>query len=132
MVVKTDHVNANVLVERGGKVIHTFNFNEFVPAKDIKPINNLRTEIAHLTTNPKTTQKELDSAEKKYFETIMSKAVTNPISHEDALLKFSLPEINQISEEVLIFLINWSSTEEVKAYASSLAKPTTTSKEEKK
>jgi hypothetical protein len=131
MTVETDYNNANILVKRGDTTIHSFTYKEFVPASEIKKINDIKNVIAKIYKKEANdeVQAELEKAEADYFNTILSIAVENPIPHEQALEKFSLPEINAISEEAYIFLVTWSSTEGVKQYGQSLAKQPTTKKD---
>ena len=122
MTVETDYNNAHLLVKRGDEVIHTFEYKEFVPAIEIQKVQDVKNEIfiIYKKEASENTQSELRTAESKYFNILLSTATTNPITHEDALKKFSLPEINKISEEVFTFLVVWSSKAEVKQYGLSL------------
>jgi hypothetical protein len=131
MTVETDYNNANIIVKRGDKTIYTFEFQEFVPASKIKTINDIKSQMAQIYKKEATSevQKELEDIEAKYFDSLMGIATTNPLKHSDCLEKFSLPEINAISEEAYIFLATWSSTEGVKQYGLSQAKQQTVKKE---
>ena len=133
MGVETDYQNANIIVKRGDELVYTFKFIPFVPAAKIKAINDNKSVITKLYQQPASdeVQKELEKAEEKYFNTLMQTACDNPISHKDALDKFSVPEINSISEEAFIFLVNWSSIVEVKAYGLLQAKSVTEKNEQK-
>ena len=132
MTVETDYHNGKIIVKRGDDIIYTFEFVDFAPASKIKDINVIKQKIRNVYKNPDAKQEELDILEKEYFVKMMSIAVKNPISYEEAIDKFTLPEVNGITEEALIFLVNWSTMEAVKQYASSQVKVQTAKNEPNK
>lgn len=132
MTVEIDYNNANLFIKRGDEIVHTFEFKDFVPAIEVKEINTLKNKIFQVYKKEASdeVQKELEDLEEKYFNTLLSTAIVNPMKHSEALAKFSIPEINEISENVFVFLATWSSKAGVKQYGQLLAKQQTEKKEQ--
>jgi len=120
--IETDYKNGCLLIKRGDKVVKTFTFKEFVSAKQFKPVNKLRNELMQIANGKKdSTQEQVDKLEKKFYDESTSISLENPITHEEAMEIMTVAEISKLSEEILVFLVNWSSIEAVKQYATSLA-----------
>lgn len=128
MAIETDYKNGSLLIKRGDKVIKTFTFKEFVSAKSFKPVNALRNELVKISQGKKDiTQAQVDKLEKDFYDKCTTISLINPIPHSEAMEIMTTAELGKLSEEILIFLVNWSSIEAVKQYATQLAE--TTSKE---
>lgn len=120
--IETDYINGQLLVKRGDKVEHSFTFSEFVSAEDFKPINKLRNDLMAISSGKKdVTQKEVEALEKKFYVELTTKSFSNPMPLAEALKKLTIAEMGSLSEEILIFLANWSSISEVKQYALQLS-----------
>jgi len=120
--IEPDYDNAALLLKRGDKVIQTFKFKEFVSAKQFKPVNVLRNELVEVSQGKKEmTPSELEAVEKKFYTECTSIALENPIPFDEAMDIMTTAELGSLSEEILIFLTNWSSTEAVKQFAKRLA-----------
>jgi len=120
--IETDYENGCLLIKRGDKVIKTFTFKEFVSAKQFKPVNKLRNELMSIANGKKdSTQEHVDKLELKFYNEATSIALENPLPHDEALEVMTVAEISRLSEEILVFLVNWSSIEAVKQYAKSLS-----------
>jgi hypothetical protein len=116
--IEQDYDNGCLLLKRGDKVIKTFTFKEFVSAKQFKPVNKLRNELIEISQGRKNlTQLQVDKVEKDFYEQTSTVGLENPLSYDEALNIMTIAEISNLSEQVLIFLANWSSIDEVKAYA---------------
>lgn len=116
--IETDYINGALLVKRGDKVVKTFTFKEFVSAKQFKPVNKLRNELVQISLGKKeVTQSEVDKIEKKFYDECTKIALENPVPHEEAMEIMTTAELGKLSEEILIFLVEWSSISEVKQYA---------------
>ena len=69
MTVKTDHINAKIIVERNKETVHSYDFKEFVTAADFKPVNDLRSELREIALGKKeSTQKDVEKIEKDFFQ----------------------------------------------------------------
>jgi hypothetical protein len=116
--IEQDYDNGCLLLKRGDKVIKTFTFKEFVSAKQFKPVNKLRNELIEISQGRKNlTQLQVDKVEKDFYEQTSTVGLENPLSYDETLNIMTIAEISNLSEQVLIFLANWSSIDEVKAYA---------------
>ena len=129
--IETDYINGQLLVKRGDKVVNTFKFKEFVSAKQFKPVNDLRNKLVKLANGQdvKTTEEEADAINIEFYTKTTNIGLENPMSFEDACEILTVAELGKLSEEILIFLVNWSSIEAVKQYAQQLSE--TTKKETK-
>ena len=129
--IETDYINGQLLVKRGDKVVNTFKFKEFVSAKQFKPVNDLRNKLVRLANgqDTKTTEAEADEINIEFYTKTTTIGLENPMSFEDACDILTVAELAKLSEEILIFLVNWSSIEAVKQYAQQLSG--TTKKETK-
>jgi hypothetical protein len=129
--IETDYINGQLLVKRGDKVVNTFKFKEFVSAKQFKPVNDLRNKLVKLANGQdvKTTEQEADEINIEFYTKTTNIGLENPMSFEDACEILTVAELAKLSEEILIFLVNWSSIEAVKQYAQQLSE--TTKKETK-
>jgi len=128
--IEQDYVNGQLLLKRNDKVIKTYKFKEFVSAKQFKPVNILRNELVKVSQGTKdATQKQVDLIERKFYDSCTSVALSNPTPFDEALEIMTHAELGQLSEEILIFLLNWSTIEAVKAFGKQLAE--TKTKEEK-
>jgi len=127
--IETDYINGQLLVKRGDKVVNTFKFKEFVSAKQFKPVNDLRNKLVRLANgqDTKTTEAEADEINIEFYTKTTTIGLENPMSFEDACDILTVAELAKLSEEILIFLVNWSSIEAVKQYAQQL--PETIQKE---
>mgnify|MGYP003647693559 FL=1 len=117
--IETDYINGQLLVKRGDKVVNTFKFKEFVSAKQFKPVNDLRNKLVRLANgqDTKTTEAEADEINIEFYTKTTTIGLENPMSFEDACDILTVAELAKLSEEILIFLVNWSSIEAVKQYA---------------
>jgi hypothetical protein len=120
--IETDYINGALLVKRGDEVIKTFTFKEFVSAKQFQPINELRNKLVRIASG-----QDMESTE--FYNKATTLGLENPIPFEEALEILTVAELGKLSEEILIFLVNWSSIEAVKQYAQQLSE--TTKKETK-
>jgi len=117
-----DYENGKLLIKRGDKTIHSFTFKDFVSAEQFKPVNKLRNELVAIAQGKKeVSQTELEKQEKKFYDQATTIGLENPMPMNEALKLMTTAEMGQLSEEILIFLVNWSSIEEVKQYALQLA-----------
>lgn len=120
--IEQDYENGCLLLKRGDKVIKTFTFKEFVSAEDFKPVNKVRIDLVEVSQGKQDmTPKEIEKLEKDFYSKTTSVGLDNPLPYEEALKIMTLPEITSLSEQILIFLANWSSIDEVKQYAKQLA-----------
>lgn len=120
--IETDYANAALLIKRGDKVTQTFKFKEFVSAKDFKPVNDLKNKLMAIARGDiKVTEKKAGEMDIEFYELVVNTALTNPMSYEDATNIMTTPEIGSLAENVIIFLMTWSSTEAVKQFAKQLA-----------
>ncbi len=116
--IEQDYDNGCLLLKRGDKVIKTFTFKDFVSAKQFKPVNKLRNELIEISQGKKDlTQIQVDKVEREFYEKTSTVGLDNPLPYDEALDIMTIAEISSLSEQVLIFLANWSSIDEVKAYA---------------
>ena len=124
--IETDYINGQLLVKRGDKVVNTFKFKEFVSAKQFKPVNDLRNKLVRLANgqDTKTTEAEADEINIEFYTKTTTIGLENPMSFEDACDILTVAELAKLSEEILIFLVNWSSIEAVKQYAQQLLETT--------
>ena len=120
--IKTDYDNAQLLLKRGDKVIHTFKFKEFVSAKSFKPVNVLRNELVKLQQGKiDKTQEEVEKMERDFYDKVTQVGLDNPLSFTKAMDIMTIVELSNLSEEILLFLVNWSTTEAVKQFAKQLS-----------
>ena len=68
----------------------------------------------------KTTEAEADEINIEFYTKTTTIGLENPMSFEDACDILTVAELAKLSEEILIFLVNWSSIEAVKQYAQQL------------
>ena len=117
--IETDYINGSLIVKRGDKVVKTFIFKDFVSAKQFKPVNDLRNKLVRLAngTDTTTTDVEADKINIDFYTKTTVIGLENPMSFDDACDILTVAEISKLSEEILIFLVNWSSIEAVKQYA---------------
>jgi len=128
--IDTDYENGQVVIKRGEKVTKTFTFKDFVSAKEFKPVNKLKNDLAEIANGKaEKTQKEVETLERKFYEQVTQVGLKNPLPYEEALEIMTVPELGKLSEEILIFLVNWSSIDEVKQFGKQLSE--TQQKEEK-
>ena len=120
--IEPDYNNACIYLKRSDNIIKTFNFKDFVSAKSFKPVNELRMKMSKIAAGKDTMgeeeEKNLDST---FYTLVTETAFTNPITFDDAMDLMTTVEIGTLAEETLIFLINWSSIEAVKQYATQLS-----------
>jgi len=121
--IETDYINGQLLVKRGDKVVKTFVFKDFVSAKQFQPINELRNKLVRVASGQdiKSTDEEIDKMNTEFYEKATTLGLENPLPFEEALDILTVAELGKLSEEILIFLVNWSSIEAVKQYATQLA-----------
>ena len=121
--IETNYQDGELLVKRGDKIIKTFKFKDFVSAAQFQPINALRNKLVKLATGKDTETSEED-AEKMNIE-FYTKASTigleNPMTFKAISEIITVAELSKLSEEILIFLVNWSSIEAVKQYGQQLS-----------
>ena len=124
--IETDYINGSLIVKRGDKIIKTFIFKDFVSAKQFKPVNDLRNKLVRLAngTDTTTTDVEADKINIDFYTKTTAIGLENPMSFDDACDILTVAEISKLSEEILIFLVNWSSIEAVKQYAQQLSETT--------
>ena len=60
----------------------------------------------------------------EFYNKATTLGLENPIPFEEALDILTVAELTKLSEEILIFLVNWSSIEAVKQYAQQLSETT--------
>ena len=120
--IETDYINGSLIVKRGDKVIKTFKFKDFVSAKQFQPINELRNKLVKLATgkDTKTTEEQAEKLNIDFYTKITALGLENPLTYDQASEILTVAELGKLSEEVLIFLVNWSSIEAVKLYAKAL------------
>ena len=127
--IKTDYINGQLLVVRGGKTIHSFKFVELCTARQFQEVGLLRDKLLLIASGKKkVTDKEAKQVELEFYNAVTSKGLANSLPYEKALDILTPAEMGSLSEEIYIFLINWSSIEEVMLFASQLAE---TKKKEK-
>jgi len=129
--IETNYQDGELLVKRGDKIIKTFTFKDFVSAAQFKPINELRNKLVKLATgqDTKTTEKEADKLNIEFYNSVSKLGLANPMSFDAICEIVTIAELSKLSEEILIFLVNWSSIEAVMQYAQQL--PETVTKEAK-
>ena len=129
--IETDYINGALLVKRADKVIKTFTFKDFVSAKQFQPINELRNKLIRIANGQdvESTEDDVDKLNVEFYNKATTLGLENPIPFEEALEILTVAELTKLSEEILIFLVNWSSIEAVKQYAQQLSE--TTKKETK-
>ena len=127
--IETDYINGQLLVKRGEEIIKTFIFKDFVSAKQFQPINELRNKLVRIAggTDTTTTEEEADKLNIDFYTKATTIGLANPMSFDDICEILTVAELAKLSEEILIFLVNWSSIEAVKQYAQQL--PETIQKE---
>ena len=127
--IETDYINGQLLVKRGEEIIKTFIFKDFVSAKQFQPINELRNKLVRIAggTDTTTTEEEADKLNTDFYTKATTIGLANPMSFDDICEILTVAELAKLSEEILIFLVNWSSIEAVKQYAQQL--PETIQKE---
>ena len=121
--IETDYINGQLLVKRGDEIIKTFIFKEFVSAKQFKPINELRNKLVKLASgqDTKTTEAEADKMNTEFYTKATTIGLENPMTLDAISEIITVAELSKLSEEILIFLVNWSSIEAVKQYAQQLS-----------
>ena len=120
--IETNYQDGELLVKRGDKIVQTFKFKDFVSAKQFQPINELRNKLIKLATgkDTKTTEEDAEKLNVDFYTKITALGLENPLSYDQASEILTVAELSKLSEEVLIFLVNWSSIEAVKLYAKAL------------
>ena len=120
--IETHYQDGELLVKRGDKTVQTFKFKDFVSAKQFQPINELRNKLVKLATgkDTKTTEEQAEKLNIDFYTKITTLGLENPLSYDQASEILTVAELGKLSEEVLIFLVNWSSIEAVKLYANQL------------
>ena len=120
--IETNYQDGELLVKRGDKIVQTFKFKDFVSAKQFQPINELRNKLVKLATgkDTKTTEEQAEKLNIDFYTKITALGLENPLSYDQASEILTVAELGKLSEEVLIFLVNWSSIEAVKLYAKAL------------
>ena len=120
--IETNYQDGELLVKRGDKTVQTFKFKDFVSAKQFQPINDLRNKLVKLATgkDTKTTEEQAEKLNIDFYTKITALGLENPLSYDQASEILTVAELGKLSEEVLIFLVNWSSIEAVKLYANQL------------
>ena len=121
--IETDYINGQLLVKRGDEIVKTFIFKDFVSAKQFKPINELRNKLVKLASgqDTKTTEEEADKMNTEFYTKATTIGLENPMSLDDISEIITVAELSKLSEEILIFLVNWSSIEAVKQYGQQLS-----------
>ena len=119
--IETNYQDGELLVKRGDEIIKTFKFKNFVSAKQFQPVNELRSKLISIA-NGKTvkTEAEVDKMNIEFYTKVTTIGLENPISFTEISDIVTISELAKVSEEVLIFLVNWSSIDAVKQYAKSL------------
>ena len=119
--IETDYINGSLIVKRGDKVIKTFKFKDFVSAKQFKPVNDLRSKLIKVANGSDVkTEAEVDKMNIEFYTKVTTIGLENPMTFTDVSDIVTIAELAKISEEVLIFLVNWSSIDAVKQYAQQL------------
>ena len=120
--IETNYQDGELLVKRGDKIVQTFKFKDFVSAKQFQPINELRNKLVKLATgkDTKTTEEQAEKLNIDFYTKITALGLENPLTYDQASEILTVAELGKLSEEVLIFLVNWSSIEAVKLYAKAL------------
>ena len=120
--IETNYQDGELLVKRGDKIVQTFKFKDFVSAKQFQPINELRNKLVKLGTgkDTKTTEEQAEKLNIDFYTKITALGLENPLTYDQASEILTVAELGKLSEEVLIFLVNWSSIEAVKLYAKAL------------
>lgn len=121
--IETDYINGQLLVKRGDDIIKTFIFKDFVSAAQFKPINELRNKLVKMANgqDTNTTEEEADKLNIDFYDKATTIGLENPMSFDDICEILTVAELAKLSEEILIFLVNWSSIEAVKQYAQQLS-----------
>jgi len=129
--IETDYINGALLVKRGDNVVKTFTFKDFVSAKQFQPINELRNKLVRIANGQdvESTEEDVDKLNEDFYKQVTQLGLENPVPWEEALDILTVAELGKLSEEILIFLVNWSSIEAVKQFATQLSE--TTKKETK-
>jgi hypothetical protein len=128
--IETDYINGALIVKRGDNVIKTFTFKDFVSAKQFQPINELRNKLIKVANGKDNkTEDEIDKMNLDFYNKATTIGLENPIPFNEAMDLLTVVELGKLSEEILIFLVNWSSIEAVKQFAQQLSE--TTKKETK-
>ena len=119
--IETNYQDGELLVKRGEEIIKTFKFKDFVSAKQFQPVNELRSKLISIA-NGKTvkTEAEVDKMNIEFYTKVTTIGLENPMSFIEISDIVTISELAKVSEEVLIFLVNWSSIDAVKQYAKSL------------
>jgi hypothetical protein len=120
--IETDYINGALIVKRGDKVVKTFTFKEFVSAKQFKPVNELRNKLVRIANGQSDqTDEEIDALNLSFYTQATEIGLENPLPYEEAMDLLTVAELGKLSEEILVFLVNWSSIEAVKQYAQQLS-----------
>jgi hypothetical protein len=119
--IETDYINGALIVKRGDKVVKTFTFKDFVSAKQFQPINELRNKLVRVANgDEKMPDEDVDKLNLEFYTQTTALGLENPLPWEEAIDLLTIAELGKLSEEILIFLVNWSSIEAVKQYATQL------------
>ena len=119
--IETNYQDGELLVKRGDEIIKTFKFKNFVSAKQFQPVNELRSKLISIANGKLVkTEEEVDKMNIEFYTKVTTIGLENPISFTEISDIVTISELAKVSEEVLIFLVNWSSTDAVKQYAKSL------------
>ena len=123
--IETDYINGALIVKRGDKVVKTFTFKDFVSAKQFQPINELRNKLVKVANGEeKLPDEDVDKLNLDFYNKATTLGLENPLPWEEAIELLTVAELGKLSEEILIFLVNWSSIEAVKQYAQQLSETT--------
>lgn len=120
--IKTDYINGQLLVVRGGETIHSFKFVELCTARQFEKVGKQRDKLLLIANGTnKVTDKQAKQVELDFYNTVTSTGLANALPYEEALDTLTPAEMGSLSEEIYIFLISWSSIDEVMQFASQLA-----------
>lgn len=120
--IKEDYANGQLLVQRSGKTVHTFKFVEICTARKFEEVTKQRNLLAKIARGEKKVDEaKMREEEIKFYDLVTQSGLENPLDYESALDTFTPAELGALTEEVYSFLINFSSIDEVKQYASRLA-----------
>ena len=120
--IEPDYANGCIYLKRGDKIERAFNFKEFVSAKQFEPVQAMRNKLVKASKGLITlTETEADNLDLNFYSIVTQTAFTNALPYDEAINIMTTAEVGELAEETLIFLINWSSIEAVKRYASQIA-----------
>jgi len=119
--IKSDLTKGTISVFRGGVEKHTWKYKEFITAKQFRPVMELQQKIQKLEKEEiSVTQEEEKKLDIDWFNTVCSVGLEEPLNFDSASDILSTVELRSLSMEVFSFLLNWSSTEEAKQFATSI------------